>query len=175
MRTTSLHAEEIADEHGDVCRWLGHGRDLRLGVRPSRPERKPHPRRSTLIADVRSLLNPPPAPVAERRLSRDEFERCAVNDPIRLETLLRSGLEGPLLTFAAEAVALVVEPQPSLLAALAQLLRHEKTYVREGACYGARPHLRSPMLHAELARIAAEDVSETLREIAQEILDETAP
>lgn len=109
---------------------------------------------------------------AERPPSRDEFERCARSDPFQLETLLRGNLEAPLLTFAAEAVALAARPEPTLIEALQQLLRHEKTYVREGACYGARPHLRFAALRSEIERVAREDTSATLREIAQEILDE---
>lgn len=172
MRAQTLHIEAPADEHDQVGRYLRLGRTIELRLRiPQRSSKlvcKTRSQRSTLLGEVRQFLIPA---AAEPALSRNEFERCATTNPTRLETLLRSGLEDPLLTFAAEAVALVVEPQPSLIAALAQLLHHEKTYVREGACYGARPHLENPMLRAELTRIAAEDVSETLREIAQEILD----
>ena len=75
-------------------------------------------------------------------LSRDAFDRSALADPSTLERVLTSpDIEPSILTYAAEAVALVEAPSETLLAALEALLQHPKPYVREGACYGARAHL----------------------------------
>lgn len=112
------------------------------------------------------MARPPPA-----KLSCEAFGRYARTDPFALERVLRSfDVEPSLITYAAEAVALVAVPTQSLLAALVALLHHPKAYVREGACYGARPHL--DQLRDVLQRVARDDENATIREIAQDILED---
>ena len=104
------------------------------------------------------------------KLSRRVFARLARNDPAELERVLRSPEVDPcLLTYAAEAVALVRDPSETLLAVLAALLRHPRPYVREGACYGARAHLGQ--LREALEAVALDDAM--VGPLAREVLGES--
>jgi HEAT repeat protein len=71
------------------------------------------------------------------------------------------------LTFIAEDLAHA--PSEYAVPYLRELLSDESSLVREGAIYGAVAHLE--MLELDLRRIAAEDLSGTIRQIAREALE----
>lgn len=109
---------------------------------------------------------------ADAPLSQAEFVRLASNDPDALFRILRQEpkMRASLLTFAAEAVALVRSPSPDLLRACIELLEHKKAYVREGAIYGLAPHAADPRVLEALQRVAESDSDDDVRSVAEDVL-----
>ena len=112
--------------------------------------------------------------IPRQQLSQAEFARLASEDPEALSPLLgdETGLPASLLTFAAEAVALVRKPSEALLQACLGLLGHEKAYVREGAVYGLAPHVAIPFVSDALRRVADNDSDDDVRSVAEDALDD---
>ena len=74
------------------------------------------------------------------------------------------------LTFIAEDAGNVSKEYAILICSVA--ICHEKDYVREGALYGLSPHTDDPDIRAMVAYVADNDTSQTVREIAAEILED---
>ena len=98
--------------------------------------------------------------------------RLAAENPERLVAFIRTGeLSTGALALAAEllghAPAEIAEP------ILLELLQHSNALVREGAVYGAYLH-RTPAIGAAVQHNARCDVSEGVRDAAQDTLDDWA-
>ena len=87
---------------------------------------------------------------------------------VELETLFAS--DPTQLTFIAEDAGNVSKDYAILICSVA--ICHEKDYVREGALYGLSPHTDDPDIRAMVAYVADNDTSQTVREIAAEILED---
>mgnify|MGYP006928172357 FL=1 len=85
-----------------------------------------------------------------------------------LETLFAS--DPTQLTYIAEDAGKVSKDYAILICSVA--ICHEKDYVREGALYGLSLHIDDPDVRAMVTYVAEHDVSQTVREIAAEILEE---
>lgn len=95
------------------------------------------------------------------------FEWLADNSPRSLSNLIGSGLLRPAdLTFAAEALGRSSD-SALVRSTLVDLLCHESAVVREGAIYGLSNHL-DDAVRALLQRIAAEDPSTAVRDVARD-------
>jgi len=72
------------------------------------------------------------------------------------------------LTYIAEDLGKV--PSEYAVPWLLELLYHTKVIVREGALYGLESHLEVPGVLEAVAKISFDDPSESIRELAREII-----
>lgn len=107
-------------------------------------------------------------------MTPDRYAVMAVNAPAELLALVRGGTLAPHeLTFAAEYLG-AIEDAATARDALLPLLDHPNRMVREGVLYGlAACALDDEAVKARAARIAREDESATVREIAAELFQGT--
>jgi HEAT repeat protein len=100
----------------------------------------------------------------------DTFERWAKLCPEKLARAVQAQPPMPihLLTYAAEALGQC--PAPVAVPALVPLTAHADAVVREGALYGLA-QINDAECIALLRTISEKDLSPTIREIAQEMLE----
>jgi|GEM_PF-4382468 len=102
-------------------------------------------------------------------MGEEYFERLVEEDPSRLLELLQPGVLDPtLLTFAAEIAGRGL-PTSLVVGPLLELLRHDRSIVREGALYGLRGH-RGLEVTTEIRRLAETDSSPGVRRAAEGVL-----
>ncbi len=106
-------------------------------------------------------------------LCEAEFERLAAEDPPRLIARLADpNLRPTLLTYAAEIAGREL-PSAMVVAPLLALCRHAAPVVREGALLGLAYHSGAE-IEAEVRRMAAEDASRGVRDVARGLLEDIA-
>lgn len=88
--------------------------------------------------------------------------------PNELLELVRTDLDPSKLTFAAEALGRLQDPQA--IEELRRLLKHESPIVREGAIYGACGQY-AKLFRKKINEMSENDPSEGVREAAYECLD----
>lgn len=99
------------------------------------------------------------------------FERWAKEEPVRLLAYLTRGTGGDArLSTAAECAKHAATA--TFASTLVDLLKHESTYVREGALLGLYGQIR--LLLDTVGNVSRQDKSDCIRATARDVLDELA-